>query len=370
MIFPLASFSRCAMDGVARTEDNHETPRFAGREPRGGPLFVLFGAHPMPCPASVSLGGFMSTENGLPYICVWASDTLAYIFKTGESPTVTGARLRLWLVACEEDPVGTLPNDIAQLETWSGLDAGAMQEHYPSITGGWKLDGDRWQIRRIQEQFAEVEGRREQGRKAAKSRWSKKKGRHAAAMPKQCVSNADAMQEQCPPTPTPSPAPSPIPTQSLSPTPIPPVRADGPEPSEVPDRSTFDRYWISCGKSEAAKTRALEEWPSFLTFWEAHPNKTGKLKAWQAWLKLKPPLEACLTVLRWQREDPHLSRENYRYIPRPQAWINAASWDDCRPDMPPPNEEDISPNLRGFYNLLKKRAERKRKESATEVHEL
>jgi len=151
----------------------------------------------------------VSKEQGLPYLAVWASDTLARIYETGEPPEVTGARLRLWLIACKQEPVGTLPDDMERLARWSGLDARAMHEHCSSITGGWKLRNGRYHIRRIQEQHSEVEGRREHGRKAANSRWGKEKTHHARAMPEQCPSNAETDARAMPPSPSPSPSPSP-----------------------------------------------------------------------------------------------------------------------------------------------------------------
>lgn len=69
----------------------------------------------------------------------------------------------------------------------------------------------------------------------------------------------------------------------------------------------------------------------FETFWKEYPNKMGKGKAFESWLKVKPNSSLQTLILKsiekykasrqWQEEDG-------KYIPHPTTWLNQQCWDD------------------------------------------
>ncbi len=75
----------------------------------------------------------------------------------------------------------------------------------------------------------------------------------------------------------------------------------------------------------------------FDQFWEAYPNKKGKLAAQRAWQRIKgrPPLPAILQALDTQKRGEQWQRERGRFIPHPATWINQGRWDDeTKPTTP------------------------------------
>lgn len=68
--------------------------------------------------------------------------------------------------------------------------------------------------------------------------------------------------------------------------------------------------------------------PAFVRFWAAYPSKVGKAAALRAWRRKRPPLEACLRALEWQRRS---LKWQQGYIPNPATWINGGRWEDEPP---------------------------------------
>jgi len=62
-----------------------------------------------------------------------------------------------------------------------------------------------------------------------------------------------------------------------------------------------------------------------------YPRKVGKIKAQQAWDKLKPPLPDVLGTLQWQ--STAWRRDEPKYIPHPTKWLNSGGWEDEEPDQ-------------------------------------
>jgi len=75
---------------------------------------------------------------------------------------------------------------------------------------------------------------------------------------------------------------------------------------------------------------------TFETFWRAYPKKTGKRLALKAWLKEKPPLDAVLFALQWQKDSQQWYESGGKYIPNPTTYINQARWEDEQPDTKAP----------------------------------
>lgn len=66
----------------------------------------------------------------------------------------------------------------------------------------------------------------------------------------------------------------------------------------------------------------------FDIFWKAYPRKVSKGDAIKAWAKQKPPLDACLAALAWQRKQAQWLKEGGDWIPYPASWINDFRWLD------------------------------------------
>lgn len=85
-----------------------------------------------------------------------------------------------------------------------------------------------------------------------------------------------------------------------------------------------------------SKVPVLVKGPTpFDRFWQAYPRKTGKGAAEKAWAKMKPPIEAVLAAIEWQRTSTEWLREGGQFIPHPSTWINQKRWlDEPPPDGP------------------------------------
>ena len=73
----------------------------------------------------------------------------------------------------------------------------------------------------------------------------------------------------------------------------------------------------------------------FLTFWKAYPNKTGKGAAWKSWQTNNPLLQECLDALKWQVSLNNWVKENGKYIPMPQTYLNQRRWEDEQTTVKP-----------------------------------
>ncbi|MBU2051555.1 MAG: hypothetical protein KKH61_21605 [Gammaproteobacteria bacterium] len=238
----------------------------------------------------------MSKEGGLVYIQVYIADTLAHVWKTGEPLETFGARVMLWLLSGEEDPVGTLPDDVGLWAQWLKIDADAMRVHYDRITRGWRRDENgRWIVRRVVEQGETMAAASERGRKAANARYRKKKGGA-------CRRTANAMRTQCPPSPSPTPSPTPAPALIQAPQP----------PTQSADMVTSGQ----------------ELWDEIQTFWKAYPRKEGHQAFVRAWARLRPPLPECLAALDWQRHTRQWTKNGGEFIPKPVTYIENGCWKD------------------------------------------
>ena len=76
----------------------------------------------------------------------------------------------------------------------------------------------------------------------------------------------------------------------------------------------------------------------FLQAWKAYPNKTGKGAADAAWRKRKPPVDAVLSALAWQRNQPKWLENSGEFIPHMATWLNQRRWED-EPFEPAPLQE-------------------------------
>ena len=69
----------------------------------------------------------------------------------------------------------------------------------------------------------------------------------------------------------------------------------------------------------------------FDAFWECYPRKVGKLKAIQAWKKIKQPaatLPIILEAIKKQCQSEQWQKNHGQFIPHPATWLNRGSWED------------------------------------------
>ena len=78
------------------------------------------------------------------------------------------------------------------------------------------------------------------------------------------------------------------------------------------------------GNKGNKETNTLE----FDRFWQAYPKKEAKKAAERAWKQRRPPIEAVLKALEWQRQSPNWTKDGGQFIPNPASYINAGRWDD------------------------------------------
>lgn len=95
---------------------------------------------------------------------------------------------------------------------------------------------------------------------------------------------------------------------------------------------------------KTGKDPAQQYAPEFEAFWREYPRKIGKGSAYKAWGKLKPPLEICLSTLKWQKKTDQWLRDNGQYIPHPATWLNQRRWED---EEPQPGDSHVAPTGSG-----------------------
>jgi hypothetical protein len=76
-------------------------------------------------------------------------------------------------------------------------------------------------------------------------------------------------------------------------------------------------------------SETYEDFPDFVIFWDKYFRKDDKKKAFSAWKKAKPSLDAVLAALEWQAP-MYLLRE-VQYRPLASTYINGARWEDQKP---------------------------------------
>jgi hypothetical protein len=75
----------------------------------------------------------------------------------------------------------------------------------------------------------------------------------------------------------------------------------------------------------------------FDSFWKAYPNKVGKGKCEEWWVKHKPDaalLAKMLSAVENQKTWEQWRKNNGQFIPMPATWLNQKRWDDTGVDRP------------------------------------
>lgn len=76
---------------------------------------------------------------------------------------------------------------------------------------------------------------------------------------------------------------------------------------------------------------------AFEAFWRVYPRREKKLRALDAWNKLKPSKELVVQILAaldWQVTRPEWTKEHGQFIPLASSWLRSGQWLDERPTVP------------------------------------
>jgi hypothetical protein len=88
----------------------------------------------------------------------------------------------------------------------------------------------------------------------------------------------------------------------------------------------------------------------FDRFWEAYPEKKGKLAALASWKKINPSDELIDKVIKAVEQQKWWKRWQDGFIPNPATWLNQGRWDDeesgkVKPKVPQLSQEEYLKQL-------------------------
>ena len=86
----------------------------------------------------------------------------------------------------------------------------------------------------------------------------------------------------------------------------------------------------------------------FNRFWAAYPRRVKRVDALKAWTTLDPSpslIDAILTALAWQMEQPSWQQNGGQFVPYPASWIRAERWTD-----EPPSAQQFSASAKTAGN--------------------
>ena len=81
----------------------------------------------------------------------------------------------------------------------------------------------------------------------------------------------------------------------------------------------------------------------FEEFWAVYPRKVARKAVLKIWKRLNPDAELhgqILKAIEQAKATEQWQRENGRYIPNPQTWINQGRWDDVYPTQIPQKKQE------------------------------
>lgn len=106
------------------------------------------------------------------------------------------------------------------------------------------------------------------------------------------------------------------------------LKKDNLKPNLKPTPSSSSSSSSSSSKINKAKDLNYDDYPEFLEFWSAYPNKDSKYKALEIWAKEKPPIQQILNSLVWQKESKKWNDKDGLYIPMATTYLNQKRWQD------------------------------------------
>lgn len=99
--------------------------------------------------------------------------------------------------------------------------------------------------------------------------------------------------------------------------------------SLLDNRKTTERQQKDTYKKDKKEKKERLADLDFDQFYQAFPNKKGKLDAQKAWTKIEAmEIPAILTALEHQKKSLEWLKEGGRFIPHPATWLNGRRWED------------------------------------------
>lgn len=89
----------------------------------------------------------------------------------------------------------------------------------------------------------------------------------------------------------------------------------------------------------------------FAKFWAIYPKKKARADAFKAWCKVKPPLEAVLTAIAWQRKTDEWKEDGGKYIKLAGGYLRDRRWEDEPPYQARPVERIIPKTLGDHFKV-------------------
>jgi len=99
-------------------------------------------------------------------------------------------------------------------------------------------------------------------------------------------------------------------------------------PNLKPTPSSSYSSTSSSSKVSKAKNLNYDDYPDFLEFWNAYPNKDSKYKALESWAINKPPIQDVLDALVWQKHSKKWQEKDGTFIPMATTYLNQKRWQD------------------------------------------
>ena len=112
-------------------------------------------------------------------------------------------------------------------------------------------------------------------------------------------------------------------------------------------------------KAEREGQKAKEEW--FSEFWQAYPKKRNKVRAKQAFFRIKnieKVFPVMMQALGRQKASADWQKDGGQYIPLPTTWLNGERWEDVEQvEVQPPASGPVVPTA---ADLERRESERQR----------
>ena len=107
------------------------------------------------------------------------------------------------------------------------------------------------------------------------------------------------------------------------------------------------------------RKKVMEDY--FIKFWREYPRKAGKSQAFEVFCSIEPDralVTKMVEAIKLQKESESWKKEDGRYIPYPENWLEKRRWED-EPETPRITsiEEDRDAYFDEFFNDALKRAE-------------
>lgn len=135
-----------------------------------------------------------------------------------------------------------------------------------------------------------------------------------------------------------------------------PTETDGHLEPQYPTEPDQTKTTAKNKSGDNTTTPAAAADDRFARFWAAYPKKVGKKNTLAVWKRLKVDddlFDIIMKALNAQKQSSQWQRDDGKYIPNPQSWLNGQRWED---EIAPPkqggsngSEQQRTTTLSGFH---------------------